>query len=77
MRRWFGPSLPQRRTTDDVVTALRLAVEEQVVRSDVDLEVAADGIIGAILFRILARLDFPDDYVDALLAPLSAAPASH
>lgn len=55
-----------------VVELLRRGVAAGLIRSDIDPDAAADSLIGAVLYRILARVPFDEDYADKLLTPLLA-----
>jgi AcrR family transcriptional regulator len=52
------------------VAAVRKAQRDGWVRPDLDADVAADTLIGAVLSRILSRVAIPPDYVETLLRPL-------
>jgi AcrR family transcriptional regulator len=51
-------------------SAIRRDQAAGVIRADVDPDAAADALVGATLYRVLARLPLPDDYAERLLAPL-------
>lgn len=55
---------------DAFADAVRRGQKEGVIRSDIDADVAADGLIGAVLYRTLARVYIPRDYAETLLRPL-------
>jgi AcrR family transcriptional regulator len=65
-----------------VIQRLQVGVDAGAVRADADLEAVADAVIGAILYRVVARSSTTDEtvghfdgLVDALVVGLSQPPA--
>lgn len=66
--------LTTRASHANLADALRRDQTAGVIRSDLAPEVTADALIGALLYRALARVEIPEDYAEQLMRPLRATP---